>query len=53
MSFGGARAIVMGVVFVVLLLAVTKLDLPGWLLPVGLIGAGVVLKNTTVKRASA
>ena len=53
MSFGGVRAIVLGVIFVVLLLAVTKLGLPGWILPVGLIGAGVALKGTSAKSASA
>lgn len=52
MSFGGVRAIVLGAVFVVLLLAVTKFDLPGWILPVGLIAAGVLLKGER-KSASA
>ena len=32
------------VVFVVLLLGITRFDLPGWCLPVGLIAAGVALK---------
>lgn len=52
MGFSGIRAVVMLVVLVVLVLAVTKLDLPGWILPVGLIASGVAL-NTKVKRASA
>jgi hypothetical protein len=45
MGFSGIRAILMIAVFVVLLLAVTKLGLPGWLLPVGLIATGALLKN--------
>lgn len=40
------------VVLVVLVLAVTKLDLPGWIVPVGLILTGVAL-NTKITCASA
>ena len=45
MGFSGIRAAIMIAVLVGLLLAVTKFDLPGWILPVGLILCGVVLKN--------
>ena len=44
MGFSGIRALIMVAVLVVLVLGVTTYDLPGWLLPVGLIGAGVLLK---------
>ena len=53
MGFSGIRALIMVVVFIALLLAVTKLGLPGWLLPVGLIVTGIVLKSVTVKQANA
>jgi hypothetical protein len=45
MGFSGLRAIIMVGILLVLLVAVSKFDLPGWIIPVGLIGAGVVLKG--------
>jgi hypothetical protein len=45
MGFSGARAVLMIVALVVLVVAVTKLDLPGWIIPVGLIVAGVLVKE--------
>lgn len=45
MGFSGLRAIVMIGVLIVLVLAVTKLDLPGWIVPVGLIVAGIAMKS--------
>jgi hypothetical protein len=45
MGFSGLRAIIMLVVLVVLILAVTRFDLPGWLLPVGLLATGALLKG--------
>jgi hypothetical protein len=51
MGFSGMRAVIMIGVLVVLGIAVLKFDLPGWLLPVGLIATGVVLKGTE-QRAS-
>ncbi len=45
MGFSGWRAVIMVAVLVVLVIAVTKFDLPGWLLPVGLIGTGALLKS--------
>lgn len=53
MGFSGIRAVIMVVVFVALLLAVTKLGLPGWILPVGLIASGIVVKGITIHRARA
>jgi hypothetical protein len=45
MGFSGVRAIIMIAVLIGLVLAVTKFDLPGWLLPVGLLATGALLKN--------
>jgi hypothetical protein len=45
MGFSGARAIIMIAVLIALIVAVTKFDLPGWLLPVGLLASAAVLKN--------
>jgi hypothetical protein len=44
MGFSGVRAVMMVVALVVLVVAVTKFDLPGWIIPVGLIVAGVVVR---------
>ena len=46
MSFSGLRAVVLVAVLIGLVLAVTKFDLPGWIVPVGLLVTGVALKNT-------
>jgi hypothetical protein len=40
------RAVVLVAVLIGLVVAVTKFDLPGWLVPVGLLVTGVALKNT-------
>jgi hypothetical protein len=53
MGFSGMRAVIMVVMFVALILAVTKLDMPGWILPVGLIVTGILLNSVKVTRASA
>jgi hypothetical protein len=45
MGFSGSRAIIMIGVLVVLVVAVTKFELPGWLLPVGLIATGALPKG--------
>ncbi len=45
MGFSGGRAVLMIGALVVLVVAVTKFDLPGWIIPVGLIVAGVVVKE--------
>jgi hypothetical protein len=45
MGFSGTRAAVLVGVLVVLGVAVFKFGLPGWLLPLGLIATGVVLKG--------
>ena len=45
MGFSGIRAVILIAVLVLLVVAVTKFDLPGWLLPVGLIASAAFLKN--------
>jgi hypothetical protein len=45
MGFSGMRAVILVAVLIVLIVAVTKFDLPGWLLPVGLIASAALLKN--------
>jgi hypothetical protein len=45
MGFSGTRALIMVGVLVALGIAVFKFDLPGWILPVGLILTGAVLKG--------
>ena len=44
MGFSGIRAIILGLVLVALLIAVSQLDLPGWIVPVGVIAAGAAMK---------
>jgi hypothetical protein len=46
MSFSGLRAIILLAVFISLVLAVSRLGLPGWIVPVGLLVTGVVLKKS-------
>ncbi|HXU89439.1 MAG TPA: hypothetical protein VFQ62_11355 [Methylomirabilota bacterium] len=45
MGFSGIRAVVMIVALVLLVVVVSKFDLPGWIIPVGLIVAGVVVRE--------
>jgi hypothetical protein len=45
MGFSGARAVMMIAALVVLVVAVTQFDLPGWIIPVGLIVAGVLVRE--------
>jgi hypothetical protein len=52
MGFSGARAAILIVVLFVLVLGVTKLNLPGWLVPVGLVVTAGILKGAE-KKASA
>jgi hypothetical protein len=49
MGFSGLRALIMIAILIGLVLAVTKFDLPGWILPLGLITAGIILKGTEQK----
>ena len=49
MSFGGIRAVILIVVLILLVLGVTRLDLPGWILPVGLLLTAAILKGTQKK----
>jgi hypothetical protein len=51
MGFSGIRAVILIAVLVGLMLAVTRLDLPGWIVPVGLIGSALALRAWE-KRAS-
>jgi hypothetical protein len=51
MGFSGIRALIMVAVLVGLLMAVSRFDLPGWLVPVGLVLSGLILKNAE-QRAS-
>jgi hypothetical protein len=53
MGFSGVRALIMVVILIALVLAVTKLGLPGWVLPVGLIVSGILVKSVNVNRATA
>jgi hypothetical protein len=53
MSFSGIRAVVLIVVLVVLLVCISKFNFPGWVLPVGLIAAAVVLKSVKKGPSSA
>src|SRR5262249_59212140 len=46
MSFSGSRAIILVAVLIGLVVAVTKFDLPGWLVPVGVVAMGALLKNS-------
>ena len=52
MSFGGWQALIMIGLFIVLLLGVTKLDLPGWILPAGLILGGMVVRGIRIRRTN-
>jgi hypothetical protein len=53
MGFSGVRAVIMIAILIGLILAVTKLGLPGWILPVGLIVSGILVKSVTINRATA
>jgi hypothetical protein len=46
MSFSGLRAIILLAVLFSLVLAVSKFDLPGWIVPVGMVVTGVALKKS-------
>ena len=52
MGFSGIRAVILIVVLIALVLGVTKLGLPSWLLPVGLLVTAGLLKGAE-KKASA
>jgi hypothetical protein len=49
MGFSGIRAVILIVVLIGLVLAVTKLGLPGWILPVGLVVSAALLKGSEKK----
>ena len=52
MGFSGIRALVMIVVLVALMVGMSKFNLPGWTIPVGLLFTGAVLKASIQKRTS-
>jgi hypothetical protein len=52
MGFSGVRAAILIVVLIGLVLSVTKFNLPGWLVPVGLLVTAGILKGAE-KKASA
>jgi len=52
MGFSGIRAVILIAVLIGLVLAVTKLGLPGWILPVGLVLTAGLLRAAE-KKASA
>jgi hypothetical protein len=49
MGFSGIRAVILIAVLIVLVLAVTNFDMPGWILPVGLLVAAGALKGSEKK----
>jgi hypothetical protein len=51
MGFSGVRAVILIGVLIGLVLAVTKFGLPGWLLPVGVIAAAVMLRGAEQKES--
>lgn len=52
MGFSGIRAVIMVGFLVALGVAVFKFDLPGWILPVGLLLTGAVLKGAEQQASS-
>ena len=52
MGFSGMRALIMGGILIALIIAVTKFELPGWLLPVGLLLSGAVLRKSEESASS-
>ena len=52
MGFSGIRAAILIVVLVGLVLAVTKLGIPGWIVPVGLLVTAGALKGAEKKASS-
>jgi hypothetical protein len=53
MGFSGIRAVILIAVLIVLVLAVTKGGLPGWILPVGLLISAAALKGSEKKAQAA
>jgi hypothetical protein len=52
MGFSGIRAVILIVVLVGLLAGISKYDLPGWILPVGLVAVGALLKGAEQKASA-
>ena len=51
MGFSGIRAVILIAVLLALVIGVSKFDLPGWFVPVGLLATGAILRNAE-QRAS-
>ena len=52
MGFSGVRAVILIIVLFSLVLGVTKLNLPGWIVPVGLLVTGGILKGAEKKAST-
>lgn len=49
MGFSGIRAVILVVVLILLVLGVTKFDLPRWLVAVGIVLTAAILKGVEKK----
>lgn len=49
MGFSGSRAVILIVLFIVLLVGISKFGFPKWSLAVGIVVAGVLLKGAEQK----
>ena len=52
MGFSGIRAVILLGVLIGLVMAVSRYDLPGWLIPLGLVLTATVLKGAEKKAES-
>ena len=52
MGFSGIRAVILIGVLIGLMAAVTRYDLPGWLVPLGLVSTACLLKGAEKKAES-
>ena len=52
MGFSGIRALIMVAVIVLLLIGMSRFNMPGWLVPVGILAAGTLLKAREKKVSS-
>ena len=52
MGFSGIRALIMVAVLVVLLVGMSRFNLPGWVVPVGVLAAAALLKAREKKASS-
>ena len=52
MGFSGVRALILIAVLLVLVVAVSKFDMPGWFVPVGLLASAAILKGSEQRASS-